>query len=120
MVARPGRPRPTAEPVRKPREVSVAASRDRLDVRAYVVWRSSGHGVVIPPGPEGKASACLRDLPDGLLIERHLAGDALVGVPARVAEVVDDQAGLDGVALELVVVVERVYLLGRAVDLDVA
>jgi hypothetical protein len=67
------------------------------------------------PGPRGPASAGLRNARHALLIERHLSCDLLVRDTFDLAQIVNDQAGLDGVALKLLVLADGGDLLRRAV-----
>src|SRR5947209_1353020 len=60
-------------------------------------------------------SSGLRNPRDALLIERHLARDLVVRNAFDVAQAIDDQACLDGVALKLLVLADCGQLLGRAV-----
>src|SRR3954452_21758746 len=65
-------------------------------------------------------SGSLRDLLYRLLVELHLLGDAFVRPASHAAQILDDQARVDRVADELLVLVERRDLGSRAMDLHVA
>jgi hypothetical protein len=64
------------------------------------------------PGP---VSGGLWNARDAFLIEPHLSCDLVVRDTFGLAQIVDDQAGLNGVALKLLVLAEGRQLLGRAV-----
>jgi hypothetical protein len=64
------------------------------------------------PGP---VSGGLRNARDALLIEPHLACDLVVRDTFGLAQIVDDEAGLNGIALKLLVLADGSDLLGRAV-----
>src|SRR5690349_8319866 len=66
------------------------------------------------------ASGGLRDLPDRLLVERHVAGDALAGRSFDDPHLLDDQLGVGHHTPEIVVLAHCHKLLRRAVQLEVA
>jgi hypothetical protein len=63
----------------------------------------------------GSASGGLWNARDALLVESHLLRDLLIRDAFDLAQTVDDQAGLDGVALKLLVLAQSGELVGRAV-----
>src|SRR5690242_7667836 len=66
------------------------------------------------------ASGGLRDLPDRLLVERHIASDAFARRALDDPHLLDDEGGVDEHAPVIVVQPHRAELLGRALELDVA
>lgn len=88
-----------------------------VEQRGSPPWRRKNHtsptGAALARGTGERflLSGGLRNARDALLIERQLPRDLLVGDAFDVAQAVDYEAGLDGVALKLVVLAERSKLL---------
>ena len=126
-----GSVRSTTPPGQQPRRIADTSRAVSGSARAEIDWmcaamrrsrgwsairhadtpRGGGRHIRIPD----PASGGLRNARDALLIERHLSCDLLVRDTFDLAQVINDQAGLDGVALKLLVLADGGDLLRRAV-----
>src|SRR3954468_24154123 len=95
----------------------------RATVRGQVRPWGSATPSTAPPNPliaaSGNPLGALRHLRDRRVVHLHLLGDGAARVAVGQLEVVDDEARRGKLRLEVLALLERRELVGRAVDLDV-